>query len=47
MIEFVGYGLAIVIGTYVTSYLGYALMQMSSAKLSFKLRAKYLASLMK
>ena len=47
MIEFLWFGLAIVIGTYLTSYLGYTLMQMSAAKLSFKLRARYLASLMR
>ena len=47
MMEFLGIGIAIVVGTYITSYLGYTLMQMSAAKLSFKLRARYLASLMK
>jgi len=33
--------------TFFSSYLGYALMQISSERLSFKLRAKYLASLMR
>lgn len=47
MINFIGSVVAISIATYVTSYLGYALMQISSERLSFKLRARYLGSLMK
>jgi len=37
----------ICLATFITSYLGYSLMQISAERLSFKLRAKYLASLMK
>ena len=47
MINFIGSVVAISIATYVASYLGYALMQISSERLSFKLRARYLGSLMK
>lgn len=47
MISFIGTVTAISIATYVTSYLGYALMQISSERVSFKLRARYLSSLMK
>ena len=39
--------IAICIATYFTSYIGYACMQISAERLSFKLRARYLASLMK
>ena len=34
-------------GTYFTTYLGYSLMQISAERLSFRLRARYLDSLMK
>ena len=34
------------IATFIFNYLGYALMQMSAERLSFKLRAKYLRALM-
>ena len=37
----------ICIATYITSYVGYACMQISAERLSFKLRARYLSSLMK
>lgn len=45
--EFLWVIVAIAIGIYVTSYLGYSLMQISAERVSFKLRAKYLASLLK
>ena len=38
--------IAICIASYFTSYIGYACMQISAERLSFKLRARYLASLM-
>lgn len=47
MRDFIWIIAAICVATYITSYLGYALMQISAERLSFKLRARYLASLMK
>ena len=47
MISFIYAVVIICIAAYFTSYLGYALMQISAEKLSFRLRAKYLSSLMK
>ena len=47
MLSFIYAVVIICIAAYFTSYLGYALMQISAEKLSFKLRAKYLSSLMK
>ena len=45
--DFIWVILLICVATYVTSYLGYALLQISAERLSFKLRAKYLSALMK
>ena len=39
--------ITIAIAVYFTSYLGFSLMQISAERVSFKLRARYLASLMK
>jgi len=47
MIEFIWMLVSVSVAVYITSYLGYALMQISAERLSFKLRARYLASLMK
>ena len=38
---------SISLAVYITGWLGYSLMQISAERLSFKLRARYLASLMK
>lgn len=47
MLAFLWIIVVISIASYITSYLGYAWMQISAERLSFKLRAKYLASLMR
>ena len=47
MINFIPVIVAVSAGTYIFAYLGYALMQISSERVSFKLRALYLGSLMK
>ena len=47
MIDFIYAVVIICVAAYVTAYLGYAFMQISAEKLSFKLRAKYLQALMK
>lgn len=44
---FIGSIVAIVGLTFVCSWLGYAFMQISAERVSFQLRAKYLASLMR
>lgn len=45
--SFIGQVIAICVLTYFATYGGYALMQISAERLSFKLRARYLANLMK
>ena len=45
--EFIWGVVVICIATYITNYVGYACMQISAERLSFQLRARYLASLMK
>ena len=47
MIDFIPYICLISSGMFFAAYGGYALMQISSERLSFKLRARYLAALMK
>ena len=47
MTQFVIVCVVISVSTFVTTYLGYALMQISAERLSFRLRARYLNSLMK
>ena len=47
MIDFVPIMASIVIATFICAYLAYALMQISAERVSFKLRALYLAGLMK
>lgn len=47
MREFIAIMVVIVVATYVAAYLGYAWMQISAERLSFKLRSRYLASLMR
>mmetsp|Transcript_28356 Transcript_28356/g.37857 ORF Transcript_28356/g.37857 Transcript_28356/m.37857 type:complete len:103 (+) Transcript_28356:225-533(+) len=47
MLDFIWVIAVISVGTFFTSYLGYSFMQISAERLSFKLRALYLSSLMK
>ena len=47
MIDFIYIVVIICVAAYFTGYLGYALMQISAEKLSFKLRARYLSALMR
>ena len=47
LIDFIPIMASIVIATFIAAYLAYALMQISAERLSFKLRAMYLAGLMK
>ena len=47
MIDFIPWVIVIALGTYLSNWLGYSLMQISAERLSFKLRARYLDSLMR
>lgn len=47
MIEFIPWICIISLTMFFAAYGGYAFMQISSERLSFKLRARYLAALMK
>ena len=47
MMDFIPWVIVIALGTYLSNWLGYSLMQISAERLSFKLRARYLDSLMR
>ena len=47
MRDFIWGVVVICLATYFFSYIGYACMQISAERLSFKLRARYLSSLMR
>ena len=47
LLDFLWFMILISVLTFVTSYLGYALMQISAERVSFRLRAKYLSGLLK
>ena len=47
LLDFLPVIIVLIIATFLCAYLGFALMQISAERLSFKLRARYLAALMK